>query len=122
MSKCINERLNSVMPEVVMSNQLATGEKEKNILTCAYDIISAVDFVNKHRKEAYLATYDMVKAYDRAMLRFLLLVMERMGFPEKFRKWISMLHEDATTTIVLPNGLSRTIMVVFSFSSGRETL
>ena len=54
MSKCINERLNSVMPEVVMSNQSATGEKEKNILTGAYDIISAVDFVNKHRKEAYI--------------------------------------------------------------------
>ena len=73
------------------SSQLATGEKEKNILTGAYDIISMVDYVNKHKKPAYIASYDMVKAYDRASVRFLLLVMERMGFPEMFRRWISML-------------------------------
>ena len=28
------------------------------------------------------------------------------------------LHEDATTTTILPNGLSRTIRVVFSFRQG----
>ena len=41
-----------------------------------------------------------------------------MWFLEKFRKWIIMLLEDATTTIVLPNGLSRTIRVVFCFRQG----
>ena len=67
------------MKEVVESNNMATGEKEKNILTGAYDIISAIDFVNKNRKPAYMGSYDMVKAYDRAMISFLLRVMERMG-------------------------------------------
>ena len=79
MTKTLNERLNPVMKEVVESNNLATGEKEKNILTGAYDIISAIDFVNKNRKPAYMGSYDMVKAYDRAMISFLLRVMERMG-------------------------------------------
>ena len=118
MSKTMNARLNTVMPEVVGSNNLATGESEKNILTGAYDIISAIDYVNKTKKAAYLATYDMVKAYDRATVRFLLLVMEKMGFPETFRRWIAMLHKDATTSLVLPNGLSRTITVLFSFRQG----
>ena len=97
---------------------MATGEKEKNILTGVYDIISSVDYVNKNKKPAFIASYDMVKAYDRASVRFLLLVMERMEFPEVFRRWISMLHDNATTRLVLPSGLSRAIKVKFSFRQG----
>ena len=106
------------MGVVVNSNQLAKGEKDKNILTGAYDIISAIDYVTKNRKPAYLGSYNMVmvKAYDRAMINFLLLVMERMGFPAVFRRWIKMLHNEATTCLVLPSGLSRTIEVLFSFA------
>ena len=60
----------------------------------------------------------MVKAYDRAMIGFLLKVMERMGFPDTFRRWIKMLHHEATTCLVLPNGLSRSLMVMFSLRQG----
>ena len=67
-TKTLNDRLNPVMEEVVESSQMATGEKEKNILTGAYDIISAIDFVNKNKKPAYIASYDMVKAYDKPMI------------------------------------------------------
>ena len=49
MSKTINDRLNPVMGEIIESSQLATGEKEVNILTGAYDIIAAVDYVNKKK-------------------------------------------------------------------------
>ena len=62
MSKAINDRLNPVMGEVVESSQLATGEKDKNILTGAYDIIASIDYVNKNKKQAFIASYDMVKA------------------------------------------------------------
>jgi hypothetical protein len=41
-----------------------------------------------------------------------------LGFPEAFRRWISMLHYNATTCLVLPTGLSRTIKVMFSFRQG----
>ena len=49
------------------------------------------------------------------MIRFLLLVMERMGFPEIFRRWIQMLHYEATTCLVPPNELSKSISMLFSF-------
>ena len=106
------------MEEVTGSNQLATGLKEKNILSGANDIISAIDFINKKKKPAYLGSYDMVIAYDRAMMRFLLLVMERMEFPDTFRRWTMMLHQDATTCLVFPNGLSRIIKLMFNFRQG----
>ena len=44
--------------------------------------------------------------------------MERMGFPELFRRWVEMLHHEATTCLVLPSGLSREIKVKFSFRQG----
>ena len=110
LSQGLNIRLHSVMEEVVESNQLATGKKCKNILTGVYDIIATVDYVNKTKRPAYIASYDLVKAYDRASIRFLLLVMERMEFPLVFRRWIEMLHKDATTCLKLPSGLSRAIL------------
>ena len=118
LSKAVNGRLHPVMGEVVHSSQLATGQKEKNILTGVYDIIATVDYVNKHDKPAYIASYDQVKAYDRASIQFLILVMERMAFPEVFRRWVKMLHKDATTCLILPSGLSRVIPVTFSFRQG----
>ena len=54
MSKAMNDRLNPVMEEVTGSNQLAMGLKEKNILSGAHDIISAIDFINEKKKLAYL--------------------------------------------------------------------
>ena len=65
-----------------------------------------------------IQSYDLVKAYDRASIRFLMLVMEKMGFPLVFRRWIEMLHKDATTCLILPSGLTRTIRVIFSFRQG----
>ena len=44
LSKFINNRLNPVMGEVVENSQLATGKKDKNILTGVYDIISTIDY------------------------------------------------------------------------------
>ena len=77
-----------------------------------------VDYVNKSNRPAYIASYDLVKAYDRASIGFLMLVMERMDFPVEFRRWIQMLHKDVTTRLNLPTGLSRVIPVTFSFRQG----
>ena len=74
--------------------------------------------MNKTNKPAYIASYDMVKAYDRGSIKFLLLVMEKMEFPEEFRRWVEMLHNGATTRLILPTGLSREIAVTFSFRQG----
>ena len=60
----------------------------------------------------------LVKAFDRAMVAYLILVTEKMQFPKIFRVWLQMLHEGATTQLILPSGLSRKIGVSFSFRQG----
>ena len=116
LSKCLASRLHSVIEEVVEPGQLATGSG--NILTGVYEILATVDFINKNDLEAYIASADLIKAFDRAMVTYLEHVTEKMKFPKQFRDWVKMLHAGATTQLLLTNGLSREIKVSFSFRQG----
>ena len=116
LSKCLASRLHGVIGEVVGPGQLATGDG--NILTGVYDILASIDYVNKTNGKAFLTSADLLKAFDRAMVTYLDLVTERMQFPKMFRDWLKMLHEGATTQLILASGLSRKISVSFSFRQG----
>ena len=116
LSGCLAVRLHSVITEVVDMGQLGTGGR--NILTGVYNILSSIDYVNKFNLKAFLASWDALKAYDRASTVFLDKVTERMAFPQVFRSWLQMLHHGATTRLLLPTGLSPEISVSFSFRQG----
>ena len=105
LSKCLAQRLHSVIEEVVEKGQLGTGGS--NILTGVYDILSSIDYINQNNLKAYLVSGDALKAYDRASITYLDKVIERMAFPEPYREWMKMLHCNATTRLILPTGLSR---------------
>ena len=49
------------MGEVVENSQLATGEKDNNILTGAYAIISSIDYINKAKNPDYVRSYQDLK-------------------------------------------------------------
>ena len=53
-----------MIEEVVDPGQLGTGGR--NILTGVYNIISTIDFVNQQNIPAFVASWDSMKAYDRA--------------------------------------------------------
>ena len=108
------------MPEVVDPRQLGVSVLGQGggILTGVYDIISSIDYVNSKNLKAYIASFDMVKAYDRSSTAYLEKVTEKMAFPEMFRSWLQMLHSGATTRLILPSGLSKEIKVTFSFRQG----
>ena len=91
LSKCFVTRLTPYMHEVILSGQLCSNG-EKNILFGITNILSSIDYINLHKVPAYLAGYDMYKAYDRVMLSCLIRVMEAMH-PVKFVSWILILHE-----------------------------
>ena len=116
LSKVLASRLHAVIGEVVEPGQLATGEG--NILTGVYEILASIDYINKADGQALLMSADLMKAFDRAMIVYLNIVTERMQFPKIFRDWLKMLHEGATTQLILSSGLSRKIPVSFSFRQG----
>ena len=112
LSKCFVKRVTPVLVEVILSGQLCSNGN-KNILFGVSNVIS----FNLHKVAAYLASYDMFKAYDKVILRYLVLVMEAMHFPDKFVKWVLMLHDGATTRFIL-NFLTEPIDVLFSIRQG----
>ena len=89
-----------------------------SILRGVYDILASIDLVNKDKRQAFLASFDNMKAYDRSSTVYFEKVTERMAFPPLYRSWLKMLHCDATTKLLLPSGLSREIAVSFSFRQG----
>ena len=67
------------MGEIIHSGQLCSV-KEKNILFGISNITSSLDYVNTHNIPAYIASFDMFKAYDRVMLDYLKRVMKAIRF------------------------------------------
>ena len=90
LTKCFVLRLTPLMPEVIHSGQLCSNG-DKNILFGVSNMISSVEYMNLHKVASFIATFDMYKAYDRVMLRYLAQVMVAMNFPCKFIDWILML-------------------------------
>ena len=121
LSKCLAVRLQMVINEVVDHRQLGIATPDKgggNILTGVYDILASIDLVNKDKRQAFLASFDNMKAFDRSSTVYLDKVTERMAFPPLYRAWLKMLHQNATTKLLLSSGLSREIAVSFSFRQG----
>ena len=120
LSKCLATRHHTVISEVVDPRQLGSSLPGQGggILTGVYDIVSSIDYVNRNNLEAYIASFNDMKAYDRSSTAYLERVMEKMAFPEIFRSWMQMLYCGATTKLILPSGLSREIKVTFSFRQG----
>ena len=87
LSKCFVKRVTPVLPEVIKSGQLCSIS-DKNILFGVSNVMSSIDYITLHNVPAYMSTYDMFKAYDRVMLRYLEKVMVAMNFPDKFVRWV----------------------------------
>ncbi len=64
-----------------------------------------------------ILSLDLFKAYDRVNLRYLQQVMEVIGIPMKFVSWVLMLHEGATTKLLL-DFISEPIKLTFSVRQG----
>ena len=85
-----------------------------------FNLVSAIHYINDcNRKGGYIVSYDDVKAFDRASVRYCDLVMTAMDFPPQFRAWVRMLHSGANTQLLAgSSGLTRSIQVTFSLRQG----
>ena len=66
-----------------------------------HNVLSTLMEVHRRKSRACLISLDFFKAYDRVFLPFLLKVLETMNFGNVFISWISMLHFQATTRLIL---------------------
>ena len=87
-AKVLANKLKKVIGKVVSSTQNAFGEG-RQILDAALIANEAIDSLLKRNESRVLCKLDLEKAYDHINWNFLLIVMQKMGFEEKWAGWIS---------------------------------
>ncbi|RVW54967.1 Transposon TX1 uncharacterized 149 kDa protein [Vitis vinifera] len=104
LAKVLANRLKKVVSKVVSSAQNAFVEG-RQILDAALIANEAIDSMLKGDEAGVLCKLDLEKAYDHFNWDFLMLVMQKMGFGEKWAGWIRWCISTASF-LVLINGSS----------------
>ena len=87
LAKVLANILKKVVGKVVPSTQNAFVEG-RQILDAALIANEVIDSLLKRKESGVLCKLDLEKAYDRINWDFLLSVMQKMGFGEKWVGWI----------------------------------
>ena len=116
LTKLFVMRMLPILVFIIKSGQLCTVGR-KNILFGVSNILSSLHFIKKNNLGACLISLDFFKAYDRVMISFLVLVMRKMNFSEKFCNWMKMLHVGAKKRFIL-QFLTKPVEVSFSIRQG----
>ena len=91
--------LNTALPKVITSSQLAVPVKD--IMSGGHNLNSTIQYINHDpRRGGFVASWDQVKAHNRASTSYLDRVLEAMQFPPVLRGWVRMLHRGATTCLL----------------------
>jgi len=101
-SKLLVNRLKRVLPNVIDKNQTAFLSG-KSLLDSVLVANETVDFLKKEKQKGVIVKVDYEKAYDSVDSDFLVYMLRRLGFKDKWIKWIKACLTSATIS-VLVNG------------------
>ena len=101
-SKALANRLSKVLSSIIQNDQTCSvpGRTIFGNLSLLRDTL---DYVNITNETGILLSLDQEKAFDRVDRTFLMKVLETFGFGQNFRRWISVLYNNASMR-VLVNG------------------
>ena len=98
-SKALATRLKDILPHLISSNQTAYVKNRfiSEIGRLIYDVLETASILNK---KGFLVTVDIEKAFDSVDHSFLLAVLQKYGFGERFLKWIQILIKNQESCVV----------------------
>ena len=116
LSKMLVNRFNPILPSILKTTQLCSVPG-RTIFDGAAAVLSASTFLHQHQLPGYIVSLDFFHAYDRVCLTWVDLVLQAMGFGPTLRKWVTVLHKNATASFIL-HSLSPEVATTFSLRQG----
>ena len=105
LAKVLTNRLKKVVSKMVSPTQNAFIEK-RQILDAALIANKAIDSLLKGDEAGVLCKLDLEKAYDHINWDFLLTVLQKMGFGEKWASWIRWCISTASFSVLINGSLA----------------
>ena len=99
-AKVLANRLKKVMNKLVNSVQNAFVEG-RQIIYASLIANEVIDSMLKKKEKGVLCKLDIEKAYDKINWNFLIVVLGRMGFTEKWMGWIKWCISTASFSVML---------------------
>ncbi|RVW43416.1 Transposon TX1 uncharacterized 149 kDa protein [Vitis vinifera] len=100
LAKVLANRLKKVVGKVVSKAQGAFVEG-RQILDAVLIANEAIDSTLKNNESGILCKLDIEKAYDKVDWNFILTIMEKMGFGEKWIRWIQWCISTASFSVMI---------------------
>jgi Reverse transcriptase (RNA-dependent DNA polymerase) len=109
-------RLMDVLPTLLQAGQLCSV-RGRSIFDGAFSLLSAVEYLHQKQIPGYVISLDFFHAYDRVDLAWVDRVLAAYGFGRMWRRWIRLLHADASDRFML-HTLSQPLAITFSLRQG----
>ena len=104
--KVLANRLRGVLDEVIGPNQFSFI-KGRQILDCSLVANEVIDEIKRKKIGGLILKVDFEKAYDSVDWLFLEAIMAKMGFGERWRKWIMACISTASLSVLINGTPSR---------------
>ena len=116
-SKVLSARLVGVIAALISPAQTAF-QKGKCIRDSYQYVQSCVKMLHRTKKKALFFKLDIAKAFDSVSWEYLLELMQKMGFPPRWRNWIALLLSSASSSCMLNGTQGPTIFHGCGFRQG----
>lgn len=110
LAKVITNRLSKVISSVIHADQVCAipGRRVLDSLVLLRD---SIGYCKERKNKLCILNLDLEKAYDRVVHKYMFAVLEKMGFPKGFVKWIRVMYTNIESRILINGMLSRPVTI-----------
>lgn len=116
-SRILKQRLNSLMPILVSSNQKCANPR-RNIFEATCSIRDRIVELQHKKRKALLVSFDMEKAFDRVEPRFLYNTLRKMNLNAGFVSFLEKVRDVSFSKVLINGTLSREVKIERSVRQG----
>ena len=109
-SKIITIRLGNILPKIIGIDQTCSV-KGRSIFDNLHLIRNVMDYIDQKNLGASFICLDQEKAFDRVSRSYMLDTLTAFGFNENFLKWIKLLYNDISSSVIVNNHISESFPI-----------